>query len=320
MHHQGLARLADRGQHALAVQRMQRAQIDDLDFQAVLLRGATGGDLRVVRHQAPGEERQVVAFAGDARRTRQQRRVLLRHLAANLPVAVLGLEEEHRVGVQYRAVQQAAGVARGGGHHDFQAGNVGEERLHALAVVKAAAGHRAVGHADHQGHVPAARRAVIHARRLTHDLVEGRVDEIGELNLADRPQVRQRRADAHADDAHLRQRRIHDAPRAVLLVEPLRGAEDAAAPTDVLAGDEDPFVLRQRLVQRAADGLDQGHVGHQASPSGNGASTGESASSGAGSGAASAARWASSTRARVCASSSSTSVGVSRPRSRRVRR
>ncbi len=75
-------------------------------------------------------------------------------------------------------------------------------------------------------------------RGLVHDLVEGDAGEVGELELDDRPQPRQRGADPAADEAALGQRCVADPLGAEALVEPLGRAEEPPDPADVLADHE----------------------------------------------------------------------------------
>jgi hypothetical protein len=70
------------------------------------------------------------------------------------------------------------------------------------------------------------------------------MDEIGELDLADGPHPVEGRSDPDPDDRKLGQRRIDDASRPVLLVQPLRRPKDAATRADVLANEEDALVAR----------------------------------------------------------------------------
>ena len=70
-----------------------------------------------------------------------------------------------------------------------------EQRLRALAVRLAAVDAAAARHADRDRRGEVAGRAVAQARRLRDDLVGGRIEVVGELDLDDRPQA----VGAHAD-------------------------------------------------------------------------------------------------------------------------
>ena len=73
------------------------------------------------------------------------------HLAL-VPVAGLGLEEQHRVGRRDRLLDHVEAVLRRGRGDDAQAGRVGEQRLGAFGVVLDRADAAREGHADDDGH------------------------------------------------------------------------------------------------------------------------------------------------------------------------
>ena len=98
------------------------------------------------------------------------------------------------------------------------------------------------------------------------DGVERAADEIGELELDDRPLAHPGRADRRADEALLGDRRVDDALLAELLEQPLRDAERPAEVADVLAEQEDPLVLAQRVGERGADRLEVRDLGAHSPP------------------------------------------------------
>ena len=142
-------------------------------------------------------------------------------------------------------------------------GHVGEERLDRLRVVERAVDAAAVRGADRHRHAVAVVRAVAHPRRLGHDLVERREDEVGELDLGDRPQAVDRRADRRADDHRFGQRRVDDPVVAELGPQPVGREEDAALLADVLAEHDDRLVAAHLVGERLADGLDERARRHQ---------------------------------------------------------
>ena len=163
----------------------------------------------------------------------------------------LGLQEDHRIVVLDGRDQQALGVVGRGRDHHLQAGDMGEHRLGALAVGLAAEDAAAIGHADRHRRGELAGRAVAHARGLRDDLVEGRIDVVGELDLDTGAQAIGAHADGGGDDAALADRRIEAARQAVFLLQALGGAEDAAEIADILAEDEHVGVARQHHVHGA---------------------------------------------------------------------
>ena len=102
-----LRRLLDRLEHRLAVPRDDRAQVDDLRRDAVLLGDLVRRLVGRVDHRAPRDDGDVVALAVDARLPERDRVALVRHLALDPAVQVLVLEVEDRVRVLDRGRRSA---------------------------------------------------------------------------------------------------------------------------------------------------------------------------------------------------------------------
>ncbi len=175
-------------------------------------------------------------------------------------VQALRFQENHRVVVLDRGDQQALGVVGIRRHHRAQAADVGEHRFRALAVGLAAVDAAAARHADRQGRGEIAGRAVAQARRFGDDLVGRRIKIIGELDLDHRAQAIGAHADRGADDAAFGNRRVEHARLAVLFLQAVGGAEDAAEIADVLAIHHDVVVAPQHHVHGRAQCLDHGHL------------------------------------------------------------
>ncbi len=140
-----------------------------------------------------------------------------------------------RVLVADRALQQALRVGGGGGHGDEQAGDVQEQRLQAVRVGGAELVAGALGHAHDQRHARLAAEHVVDVRGVVDDLVERQQREVDRHQLHHRAQARHRRADAHADDRVLGDRRVAHAALAELLEQAVGDLEGAAEDADVLA-------------------------------------------------------------------------------------
>ena len=114
------------------------------------------------------------------------------------------------------------------------------------------------GHADHERHVELTARHVQQRGRGVHDLVERQQAEVDRHDLDDRSHPAERRADAGADEARLRQRRVAHPVATELLVQALGDGVGAAVVGDVLAHDEHTLVggecLAERVVHRFAVG------------------------------------------------------------------
>ena len=202
---------------------------------------------------------------GDLGLAERDRVVGVGDVAADGSIHLLVLEEEHRVLVADRRAEQAAGVVRRGRHDHLEPRHVGEERLDRLRVIERAVDAAAVRGADRHRHAVAVVRAVAHPRRLGHDLVEGREDEVGELDLGDRAQAVDRGADRGPDDHRLGQRRVDHAVVAELGPQAVGGQEDAALLADVLAEHDDRLVAAHLVGERLADGVDERARRHQSS-------------------------------------------------------
>ena len=90
-------------------------------------------------------------------------------------------------------------------------------------------------------------------RHLIDDAVHREREEVAEHDLEDRSQPRDRRAVGGTGQRQLRDRRVEDACRPVLLVQPRRDREDAAGDRDVLAEEDHALVPLELLVEGLPD-------------------------------------------------------------------
>jgi hypothetical protein len=192
---------------------------------------------------------------------------------------------------------------------------VDEERLGRLAVVEAALDAAAEGRAHHHGHGVLAAAAVAVLGSLAHQLVEARVDEVGELDLGDGLEAVERHADGGAEDAALVEWRVDDALLAEGLVQPLRDAEDTAHAAHVFAQHHHVRVRRHLLMEPGVDGLHHVHFHHVVPRRCHGvcAYTSFRSVSSAGFGRSSATRRASVTSASTASRSASSAARPARP-------
>ncbi len=102
-----------------------------------------------------------------------------------------------------------------------------------------AAAHR---HAHHQGRRVLAARPIAELRELVHDLIEGRIDVVTELDLRHRAQPIEGHPDGRADDSRLGERGVDAAILPELFLQADGGAEHAAEAADVLAQNDHPPV------------------------------------------------------------------------------
>ena len=165
-------------------------------------------------------------------------------------------QEDHRIGIADRRLEQALGVGGGIRRDHRHAGHRGIPGGIILAVLGADAGGGAVGAAEHDGaaHLPA--RHVAGLGGGIDDLVHRLHGEIPGHEFHDRLQAVERRAHAQAGKAMLGDGRVDDAALAELLQQALRNLVGALVLGDFLAHQEHQFVaahfLRHGVAQRVA--------------------------------------------------------------------
>ncbi len=173
----------------------------------------------------------------------------------------LGFEEHDRIVVLDRADQQSLGVVGTGGDHGFQAADMGEYALGALGMGLSATDAAATGRAYRDRGEVFAAAAMAQPCQLADDLVDGRIDVIGELHLDHGTQAVDAHADGRGDDAAFGDRCVEGAVGAVFVIQALGAAEYAAEKTHVLPHHQHRGVGCHRAVQRRVDRLHHAH-GH----------------------------------------------------------
>src|SRR4029077_6178156 len=81
-------------------------------------------------------------------------------------------------------------------------------------------------------------------------------------DLGDGPKPIGAHADRHADDAGFVDRRVEAARLAILALQPVGAAKDAAEIADILAEHDHALVLGHLAIHRVADRLDHRHARH----------------------------------------------------------
>src|SRR5207245_9105521 len=114
---------------------------------------------------------------------------------------------------------------------------------------------------DHRDR-PVAIGPVARARGFADDLVEGGVDEVGELDLRDRDEPVEGGADGDADDAGFSERCIEHAGLAKLRVEAFGGPENSTFAPDVLAQHKHALVALHLLRDGTTHTLTPPHFPH----------------------------------------------------------
>src|SRR6185369_12481965 len=103
-------------------------------------------------------------------------------------------------------------------------------------------------------------------RGFRHELIEGGVDIVGELDLRHGPKSVSRHADSHADNAPFVYGRVEYTGLAIFRLQPLGRLEHAPEIADVLAHHDDIGIAAHHHVERAVDCLEHRHAGHSFSP------------------------------------------------------
>ena len=93
-----------------------------------------------------------------------------------------------------------------------------EHRLGCLRMVFRGANAGAMRGAQHHRTAEPALRSIPQPRRMVHELIDARIEEPHELDLADRFQPLRRHADAESADQRFRQRRVKNALAAKALL------------------------------------------------------------------------------------------------------
>jgi len=121
--------------------------------------------------------------------------------------------------------------------------------------------HPATRHPDHQAPdiMPRAAGPIPQLGRLVDQLIEGRVDVVGKLDLGNGLHALGRAADGEADDALLRQRRVEDALRPELRGQ-VHGSPEDAAERDVFAEEKHALVPAEGGVEGVVDRLEEVHA------------------------------------------------------------
>ena len=155
-----------------------------------------------------------------------------------------------------RGNQQPLGIIWRRRDNRFQTRNMGEQRLRALAVGLPAKDPAAEGRSHRHRRDEFARRPIAQPRRFGDQLIQPRIDVIGELDFRHRAQSVSSHADSGPDDPAFVDRRIEHAGLAMLLLQAMGCAEHAAEITDVLAKHDHIGIAGQHDVERIVDRLD----------------------------------------------------------------
>ena len=163
------------------------------------------------------------------------------------------LEDQHRIRIGERRTEHPVGVLDRRRREHLDPRNVGVPALQAVRVLGGELPTRAGGHPDHERHGELPAGHVSQRRRGVDDLVERQQAEVDRHHLDDRAQPAQRRADPDADEPQLRQRRVAHPLGPELLEQALGRGIGAAVAADVLAHQDDAWIVAQGIAHGVVD-------------------------------------------------------------------
>ncbi len=185
------------------------------------------------------------------------------------------LEEDHRIVVADRLNEQALRFVWRRGNDDLEAGDVGEHRVEALAVLAGGTETRAVHGADHHGCSRLAAEHVAEFGGLVENLVEADTHEINEHQVGDGAEASRGGAGGSAYERAFGDGCVQDAVAAEFGEQALGDAEGAApgvvltggagTPGDVFAHQHHCRIAVHFVTQGFVDGLAEGFLAHRAS-------------------------------------------------------
>ena len=168
------------------------------------------------------------------------------------------LQEHHRVRIADGGLEQPLGVGGGRGRDHLEPRHMRIPGRIFLAVLRRHARRGPVRAPEHDGTGELPAGHIMRLGRRVDDMVDGLHREVEGHELDDGPQAGERRANAQAREARLRDGRVDHAARAELVEQALRDLIRALIFRDLLAHDEHgivaPHLLGHRVAQRLAHG------------------------------------------------------------------
>ena len=265
MHHQQPPRLA----HGLAdgrhVQWHDSAWIDDLHGD---------GPLQAFRRRQCLAPRVAQRHNGDIRPLPHDFGLTDRHEPLALGHILLLVEQQTVLDDQHGAIvadgrpQKSLGVVGGAGHHDLEAGSVGEPGLEALGVLRAFDRPRTRLGANRHRHAELSPRHEANLGHLVDDRIHGHEDKVDVHDLDHRAQSRHGGSHGQSAEGLLADRRAHHPLWAERLKKSARQLEDSPLDIHILANHEHGLVPLHFLPLGLADGIGVGQAPRRASHGG----------------------------------------------------
>src|SRR5690348_7447098 len=244
MQQNNLAAFAHTGQHALLIVRQQRSEVNDLNRGAFL-----GQHVRRLQrcpyHSSVGDDGNVAAFPANGRLAQRHNKVFCGHIFLDPPVKVFVLVKNDGIIVADGCLDQAFGVERRGGSHDFQPRYVRKPHFIRLRMKRPAVYASPRRTSDHHRH--GGTPAVVDLCRHVDNLVKPTGDEIHKLHLRHRTHPHQGRADGSAYDGRFGDGRVNHAVLAELFQHSSGHIERAAVSANILAQEKNGGVTLHLL-------------------------------------------------------------------------
>ena len=236
----------------VAVEGQERLHVDDLglDPHAREIGGGFQGD---PAQRAVGHERHVRANAdrfGHAERDGELADVLGQPLLE--PVSREHLDEDRRVVSAEQRVVDAGRASHVARHRDVEPAKRRDDRGHRRPGVPDPLQSMTLGADQHRGFLTAA-GAPVQRREVVGRQLEGVEQVVDVLDVHNRAQPAQGRADSLPEDRRLAYAGIDDALIAVLRLQSLEDEVDVAEFPDVLAEDDDAWITREVVVEASEE-------------------------------------------------------------------
>src|SRR6266403_3130123 len=254
--------LLNGGGNRLAIERRDRTQVDDFDFDSFFAQAVRSFE-RGIQHGGIGNDAEMTALARDPRLSDWNDVVIFGawNFFLDSSVQILVLKKDHGIVVADRRLDQSLGIVGRRRADDLQSGRVHEPHLWILRVEWPAMHIAAAWTTNHQrgGRSP----AVVRLRGHVDDLIEGAADEVHELELSYGTQSGESSSEGSAYDGRLRNGRIDHALGAEAVDEAIGDFEGSTVDTDILAQTKDGWVALHFLPDSLADGFEICDAGHE---------------------------------------------------------
>src|SRR5690606_4496042 len=207
------------------------------------------------------------AFALDVGDTEGDQVFLVGNLTLHV-VEHLAFDEDHRVGIADRGLEQALGVGRSGRHDHLETGDVRVPALECLRVLCSQLQRCATGSSEDNRAADLSTAHVSNLGGCVHHLIDGQQREVPGHHLDYRAQSHHGRTDTDAGESQFGDRSVDHATSTELLQQAARHLVGAIILGNFLTHEVYVVVPLHLFAERLVERIAVGHDGHQLSPSG----------------------------------------------------